>query len=395
MRGNFILIIAIATLKFLFTIQTLSQSITPDQNRELLKATQGTDVNLEGFLNEKLPLLEYRKIVIPGPQYIISDDPEYIRVPEAVAVKENVNPGTVRLYLYNVNGIQEPERIDRKITALIKNLGKEDMHLLLLKYSSQKPSTDYYLIAKSGLMDYFTSLPQSKSLIIRPGEVAPIDEKMEKNIVKYDELAHGIYEFVIDQPGEISVVQTDPHTSGADAVARISSVHPSSHTNAGRGMFGISNYLVVAKDTLNTTDPASSLIVADGRTDPWITGIDGNSGRIMNLAGNYGVIYNMEIKWQSPDGRGLALITWNALSGGKWCGGMANVMKVSKGKFPAGIIQLPSDKLITKGYPEALLIQVFLPDPDNKIQTIRLTYTPPGASCLPIPLVFIPVDLDN
>jgi len=41
-----------------------------------------------------------------------------------------------------------------------------------------------------------------------------------------------------------------------------------------------------------------------------------------------------------------------------------------------------------------LLVQLFLPDPNNKVQVIRLTYTPPGASCLPIPLVFIPVELE-
>jgi hypothetical protein len=135
-------------------------------------------------------------------------------------------------------------------------------------------------------------------------------------------------------------------------------------------------------------------VVADGNLDPWVSGIDGSSGRIINLAGNYGVVYTIEVNWVSPDGKGLALLTWNALSGGKWCGGMANVMKVSKGKFKEGIVQLPSDKLITRGYPEAVLIQVFLPDPDNKIQTVRLTYTPPGASCLPIPLIFIPVELE-
>jgi hypothetical protein len=371
-----------------------SQTITADQNHALLQTIQGAGVNLDGFLTEKLPLIEYRKIVLPGPQYIISDDPEYIRVPEAIAVRETVQPGTVRLYVYNVNGIQEPVKIDRKITAVIKNKGTENMHLLMLKYSSQKPSANYYQIAKAGLADYFNSRPQSDPLVIKPGSMVAIDEQLEKNIVKYDELAHGIYEFVIDQPGEISVVQTDLQSSGADAVSRIRNVHPTSHTNAGRGMFGTSNYLVVARDTFSTSDPASSLVVADGNLDPWVSGIDGSSGRIINLAGNYGVVYTIEVNWVSPDGKGLALLTWNALSGGKWCGGMANVMKVSKGKFKEGIVQLPSDKLITRGYPEAVLIQVFLPDPDNKIQTVRLTYTPPGASCLPIPLIFIPVELE-
>jgi hypothetical protein len=370
-----------------------SQSITMDQNIELLKAGQGTGVKLPGFLNEKHQHIDYQKIILPGPQYIISDDPEYIRVPEAVAVRESVRPGTVRLYLYNVNGIQEPTKIDRKISAVIKNTGTEDMHMRMLKYSSQKPSSNYYQIAKSGLTDYFSSMPQKNPVVIKPGAVAAIDEQLEKNIVKYDELAHGIYEFVIDQPGEVSVIQTDPDSSAASAASRIRIVHPSSNVNAGRGMFGISNYMVVAKDTLRTSEPASSLIVADGKLDPWINGVDGSNGRIIDLDGNYGVMYDIELNWESTDGKGLALITWNALSGGQWCGGMANVMKVSEGKFKEGIIQIPSDKLITTGYPEAVLIQIFLPDPKNRIQTIRFTYSPPGASCLPVPFIFIPVQL--
>lgn len=379
--------------RFLSGIAVINRpSVTAEQNAALLKAVQGSGVNLSGFLNEKLPQLDYQKIALPGPQYIISDDPEYIRVPEAIVVREPVNPGSVRLYLYNVNGIQEPARTERKITAVIKNRGTENMHLLMLKYSSQKPSANYYQIAKMGLTDFFNSRPQDDPIVIRPGSTASIDEQLEKNIVKYDELAHGFYEFVIDQPGEVSVVQTDPQSSGPEAIARISTVHPSSNINAGRGMFGISNYLVIARDTVSTVNPASSLVVADGRQDPWVTGIDASSGRIMNLAGNYGVMYDIEVNWVSPDGKGLALVTWNALSGGQWCGGMANVMRVSKGKFKEGIVQIPSDKLITEGYPEAVLIQVFLPDPKNKIQKIKLTYSPPGASCLPIPLIFIPVE---
>lgn len=372
-----------------------AQSITADQTQSLLKAGQGTTVNLSGFLNEQLPLLEYKKVVLPGPQYIISDDPEYIRIPEAVAVREKVQPGTVRLYVYNVNGIQEPARMSRKITAVIKNLGNDDMHLRMLRYSSQKPSLDYFQIAKQGLTDYFNSRPQKKPIIIKPGIIVPIDEQLEKNIVEYDELVHGFYEFVIDQPGEISVVQTDLQSSGAEAAKRIGNVHPSSRTNAGRGLFGVSNYLVVVKDTLSTTGPVSRLVVADGRTDPWVSGIDGSSGRIMSLSGNYGVIYEIELKWKSPDGKGLALITWNALAGAKWCDGMVNVIKVSKGKFNEGFVQVPSDKLFNTGNPDAVLLQVFLPERDNQVQTVRLTFTPPGATCLPIPLVFIPVDLEK
>jgi hypothetical protein len=72
---------------------------------------------------------------------------------------------------------------------------------------------------------------------------------------------------------------------------------------------------------------------------------------------------------------------------------MANSMVVSKGKFKGGIIQLPSDQLRTKGAHEAVLIQIFPPGKEGEIQTINLIYSPPGASCLPTPLVFIPIDM--
>lgn len=386
-------IFILANVLFANLVVVNAQELTKDQNNKLLNAGQGTTVNLSGLLKEDMPLIGYRKIVLPGPQYIISDDPEYIRVPEAVAVREKVQPGTVRLYVYNVNAVQDPSKTERKITAVIKNLGTEEMHLKMLRYSSQKPSTDYFGIAKQGLIDYFNSVPQTKPVLVKPGETVSIDKKLETNRVKYDELVHGFYEFVIDQPGEVSVVQTDPEVSGTVAANRIVEVHPSSRTNAGRGLFGVSNYLVIARDTLDTAKPVSKIIVADGKIDPWVNGVDGSTGRIMNLSGNYGVIYEIEVNWKSSDGKGLALITWNAMAGAKWCDGMVNVIRVSNGKFREGYVTVPSDKPYNTGSPDAVLLQVFLPDKKKAVQKIKITFTPPGATCLPVPLAFVPVEL--
>jgi hypothetical protein len=373
----------------LLTIATCSsllgaaQKISAEQNKQLIQTAQGRMVSLEGFLTENMPTIEYQKVIMPGPQYIISDDPEYIRVPEAIAVKEQVQPGSVRLYVYNVNGVKEPEKMDRRIMALIRNTSQQPLRL----------RTNYFLCGKKGLADYFASEAEKNVRIIKPGEVVAIDPRHEKAVVQYDELVHGIYEFVIDQPAEISVVQTDLKSTGAQVLARTTSVLNSRHTNAGRGLFGVSNYLVIGKDTLNTEGDAKALVLADGKSDPWINGKDAATGQVAKLSGNYGVMYDVELKWKSTNGKGLALVTWNARAGGKWCGGMANTMVVSGGKFKEGIIQLPSNQLTTKGPPEAILIQVFPPAADGAVQTICLKYSPPGASCLPTPLIFVPVDL--
>ncbi len=50
---------------------------------------------------------------------------------------------------------------------------------------------------------------------------------------------------------------------------------------------------------------------------------------------------------------------------------------------PTGQIHIQDDGLV--------LLQVF-PPPEGGKGTIRLTYSPPGASCLPTPMVFLPVE---
>lgn len=379
----------------LLGLQTYAQELTKAQNQELLKAKQGAVVRLEGFLTEKTPVIPYLKFPTPGPQYIISDDPEYIRLPEAIALKESVVPGTVRFYLYNVNGVKEPQQIDRKIIAMIKNTGKAPMRIKMLKYVTQKPSTNYFKLGKEGLASFMAAQPKEEVRIVKPGEAVPIDEKLEQYIVKYDELVHGFYEFLVDQPAEITVLQTDLKTNGKDAVKRITNVlPPKTKSGAGRGLYGVANYHVNNTTVIDTKNGTSALVVADGISDPWIIGKEGTTGQMAKLAGNYGVMYDIELKWKSTDGKGLALITWNSRSAdNKWCSGMAAAMKVSAGKFNEGIIQLPKDQLVTKAAPEAVLIQVFKPTGNGEEQTIKLTYSPPGASCLPTPLVFVPVDL--
>lgn len=373
---------------------TQAQELKPELNSAILRTKQGSIVELPDFLTEKIPDIQYRKVVMPGPQYLIADDPEYIRIPEGIALQEPVQPGAVRLYVYNVNGVKEPAKIDRRITAVIKNTGTGDMHIRMLKYSSQKPSTNYYQIGKQGLADYFASKPQSKIRTVKPGQAIAIDEQLEKNIVKYDELVHGFYEFVIDQPGEISVIQMDMKTTGPKALQRITNVIPPKGQNAGRGVFGVSNYRVITDSVYDTKNGTMEIILADGDKDPWVEGRMKGRDDVAALAGNYGVMYEIEMKWKSSDGKGLALVTWNSRSdNNQWCGGMANTMIVSKGKFKEGIIQLPSDRLITKRSPEAILVQVFEPSANGEEQTIKMTYSPPGASCLPTPLIFIPVDL--
>lgn len=363
----------------------------------LAAAKPGDVVELHDFPLEVFRRIPYEKMVLPGPQYIISDDPEYIRVPEGVAVREDVEPGTVRLYVYNVNGVRDPE-IPRKISAVIENLGSGDLTLKFHNYAYTAPSGNYFGVAKNALHDFLAFPTSGKSVpdvIVPAGEARPIDERMENSVAVYNDLVHGFYEFEIDQPARIYVVQTAPETPSPEAIRRLDTVLESPRRNAGRGLFPVANYAIetLPSAPIDTANGPVQIVVADGKDDPWIRGVDSSSGEELELAGNYGVLYEMALETKSSDGRGLAVVTWNyRYNPVEWCGGMALSMRVDEGLHPAGVYKMPSNRLNTTSAPEAVVIQVYPPVPEGESRTINLTYSPPGASCLPTPLVFIPID---
>jgi hypothetical protein len=73
---------------------------------------------------------------------------------------------------------------------------------------------------------------------------------------------------------------------------------------------------------------------------------------------------------------------------------MAPTGVVSPGLHPGGIGKLPCDQPMAKQEPEAVVMQVFPPAANGAEQVTHLTYSPPGASCLPTPLTRVPVRID-
>lgn len=379
-------------LFFLACLKTNAQGKNYDST--IKNARQGEIVSLPGFLRAKMPQLSYSKKVTGNVQLLMSDDPEYVTDTSAIVLKEKVKPGNVRLYVYNVNGVIQPQKMERKIVAVIKNTGSKTMHFQIKKKSTEKPSDNYYEIGKTGLADYYRSHSE-RLMTLAPGKVMLIDPEMDNQIAQYNELVHGIYEFHIDQPGEVVVLQTSPNVKGTNAASQIKYIVPTGHLNAGRGLFTPADYSVHVNDVLDTKSGPYILTIADGKIDPWVKGYESSSNKKVELAGNYGVMYNITIPWKSSDGKSLALLTWNPMGGvGQWCDGMANSMIVSKGKFDSGVVKLPGNALVVKKDPDAILVQVFQPATNNGIQQIHIVYSPPGASCLPTPLVFVPVSLN-
>lgn len=387
--GFLVLAIAASTSALTATKKGSRMELPPEVERRLAHSQPGDVVDVGSFALDEVTSLSYEKHG-GGPPMVFSDDPEYFRVPEGAGVRENVEAGPVRLYVYHVNATTDSAK---RISAVIENLGTSPLTLRFQRYASTGPSTDYYAVGKKGLIQYFGGSVPKEPLVVPPGGAAPIDARMDNARVKFDELIHGFYDFTIDQPARITTLQTTLDTPSVVANARIRDVlPPRKGSGAGRGLYRTTEYDVrLAGDRpYDTAEGPAQIVIADGKTDPWITGWDSSRDTSVTLAGNYGVIYRLKLRYCSSDGRGVVVGLWYPPSGKKWCEACALAVMVNDGLYKGGTVPLPRNEMTFRGRDRIAVIQHYAPSPTGA-GMIELTYSPPGASCLPTPILLLPV----
>lgn len=378
-----------------------AHNVAPKLGAAILAAPPGGIVDVGDLHLPDLPRVAWQRVSAGGPPFILSDAPEYFRVPEGAGVREPLDPGRARLYLYHVNGTTDTAT--KKITAVIENLSDEPMQLRMVHRALPRPSANYYRVGKRGLVSFLESLERKETTApvrtIAAKSAAVLDEELDAFRPEYNELVHGWYEFEIDRRARLTVLQTRPETPSVEANRRIESPLPSAKrgAGAGRGMFPVSSYTITnaPDEVLDSARGPVQLVVADGRKDPWVTGFDDSQSTVAVNKGNYGVIYRIRLRRTSSDGRGLALLMYNLQTGALWCDNMAAAVGVSPGVHPGGVVPIPSTRLHITGLDQAAVAQVFPPLPKGQEDTIEILYSPPGASCLPTPLVFIPVEMEG
>ncbi|MBX7244589.1 MAG: hypothetical protein K1X53_03770 [Candidatus Sumerlaeaceae bacterium] len=377
--------------------KAMSGEVKPQLSRELNDrihaAAQGATIEMGDYDMEALPILNITQLA-SGPPLLFADDPEYIRVPEGAVLRERINPGPNRFYLYHCNGTTGTVS---KINAVIENLSDKPMKLRFLRYAFPGVGFDYADLGRRGIKMFLESKVQTwgEARVIPPHAIEPFDQAAETTTVKFDQLIHGFYEFEIDQPAQITVLQTTPDTPSPVAAKRIKDLlPPRSKSGAGRGYYPYSDYTVMNApgEIMDVADGPRQIFIADGRLDRWLTGFDSSTSTSpIQLKGNYGVLYHITLRYKSSNGKSLALLEWNARTK-SGCKAMSNCTHVGPGKFPAGSVMVPSDSNVLRGGDKAVLLQVFPAPKNGEEGTIEITYTPPGASCLPTPLLLVPVE---
>lgn len=334
-------------------------------------------------------------VVDDAPQFLLSDKPEYFRTGDGIAMQERVEPGVVRLYLYHV---PEPSGARKTITAVIENLGDGPMTLSFQRYASPKPGGDYHKIAREAMVAFLAQTPapaEFASRTVAPGRRVVIDPAIDSATVTRDVLVHVFHEFRIDQPARVTVFQREPSADSLeilDRLPKLPRVLPGFHASgAGRGLFARSEVSVTSESPYDPADGPKMLLLADGKTDPWIEGRDSidPSSPIQNK-GNYGVIYRVKLKYKP--GRGVAVLMSGHRPDNKWCKYTSAVVDINDGHRPGGIIALPMRTPRFANLPEAVVMQTYAGKGVGETGAIEFTYSPPGACCLPTPILLVPLD---
>lgn len=291
--------------------------------------------------------------VAPDLPLLFSDSPE-TPSRSGVLYQDRVR-GTARVVAYHVNGLRRPARL----LVLARNTGGHPAVLTTLARGSAVTPGPDPLIGQQTLLRYFASAP----LAPRPlnsGQQAPLFDSgpLSENAVvsvMLDVSASAAIEIRVvllgadERPGEaaLPVLARDlNHQRGTFAGAlRTWSVH---------------------------LDKLPARLVLGGQGDPPLRGVDALTGTPQELAGNFGVLYDLHIV--GARGHLLALSPRGGAYRGAlrlWDGARTSLVLLGRGRA---------------------LLDPAAPDPLWRVSsdTLRLHFVPANGSNLPVALVFYP-----
>lgn len=348
-------------------------------------ASPGEIVGLPIATLAEIPTLPVTIAPVDGPPLLFSDGPEYFPS-DGIALREDVAAGRARFMIYHC-----PEATGRRstITAVVQNLGDAPMTLHFSRYSFPKPSLDYQAVGRTGMADFFADHPGPADRVVPVGGRVVLDPAMDATTVAKDELVHAFGEFDVSQPARLTVLQRAPDAKTLDAVDTLPTL-ASKHHGAGRGTFPSVNFEVSSSQTIDAADGPKQLVVADGKNDPWVKGRDAIENVDVRNVGNYGVVYRVRVRLTSGNGKRVAVVLVKPQDDKGYCPGTTAAVLMRTAGERQQVVALPASGMLRQ-FPQAALIGIVSPPRDASI-AVDLAYTPPAASCLPTPILFVPID---
>lgn len=305
-----------------------------------------------------------------GGTLLLSDSPE-IAPADGILYTDSVQ-GTARLFFHHVNGT----KVDKKVVVVLENDGDQAAEAVVYRYGFSGPNYDYLKVGKEAQTNYLNG-SELYTISVPAKGYALLDESLDKLVVKPDMLVNGIYDFIANNKVKVKVMMM-PTRSHAGLAARTLPVLPTDKEKL-RGTFSGMDRMVLPMKPYNPAgDGPAAITLADNKLDPYVVGVDATTGLPALNYGNYGVIYRMFF----PGETGLVSYSMNP-RGGLYAGSIGVKYQHIIRKpvaTPAGTLVM-GEGTVTSLSP----IGNFQAD-----QSLWLTFSPPGASNLPVRIVLQP-----
>jgi len=306
-----------------------------------------------------------------GGRLLLSDSPEIVPG-NGVMYQDTVN-GRARLFFHHVNGTTEP----KKILVLLVNNSDTAAHVTVSQHGIAGPSGDYLAVGKAAQQEYLADR-DLYLLDVPPRGTALLAPVLNVVSVGPNMLMNGIYDFQTDRPLTVKVMMM-PLAANVDETASKLTVLPTDRYRL-RGTFdGPDRLLLPDKAYDGERDGPVAFTLADNRIDLYQKGIDATDGSQTVNYGNYGVMYHLYIA--SAHGGKLQVLL-NPL-GGEFAGAMGVKYNYAV-KDPRPV---PAGKLFLGRGPQPQLASI---GTFAGGQSLWLTFSPPGASNLPVRLLIVP-----
>ncbi len=319
---------------------------------------------------DNLPEWEVKSSSVGG-KLLLSDSPEMVEH-DGILYQDKVD-GSARLFFYHVNASHDV----KKMAVILENTGNKVAHVTVSQSSLGGPGYSWMEVGKQTQLAYFAE-KRTYQLSISPGDRIPLSASIEEAIMLPNTLIHGIYDFSVDCPINVKVMMMPVLETGVK-FSQTAKVLPADQYHL-RGTFAGANKQISPVEAYDpATDGVVGLTLADNQIDVYLKGIDATDGSEVVNYGNYGVVYQILL----PSKKGGRIAYYLAPLGGEYAGALG----INHPEVYWSPLATPRDR-------------VYFGSPDKKefafIGTfesgdpLSLTFSPPGASNLPIKIIVLP-----
>ncbi|HWR42484.1 copper amine oxidase [Sporomusa sp.] len=307
-----------------------------------------------------------------GGKLMLSDSPEMVPA-DGIMYQDTVS-GDVRLFFHHVNATKEL----KKVVVLLVNESTTAIDVVVNRYGLGGPGLDYLAVGKAAQLNYLNQ--EEVELIAVPAKgTAFLEPVLNQTVVAPDALVNGIYDFQTKNPVKVVVMMLPVDADPVEFVKE-AKVLPADSQRL-RGTFSGRDRLIVPSQVYNSNhDGVVGITLADHKLDTYVAGIDATDGSQTLNYGNYGVMYKVFL----PTAFEQKYAVYLNPRGGEYAG----ALKVKYRHQEETTIGTPADTLFfgSKTVKDTAHIGDYAGG-----QSLWLTFSPPGASNLPVKILLAPV----